>query len=339
MGSSDTITPGRIEALEAQAQAELAAVADATALEAFRVKWLGRKGQLTDVLRGLSELAPDDRKAAGQAANALKTFLNSGVEAKKQELTPAAAAVEQVDFSLPGRVPPQGHIHPITQTIYRIVDIFSELGYQVATGPDIETEYYNFDALNTPDDHPARDTHDTFYVRPGEVLRTHTTPVQIRVLEKVKPPVAIIMPGRVYRVDFDATHSPMFFQVDGLLVDEGVTFADLKGTLFHFIHKLFGADVKLRFRPHFFPFTEPSAEVDVLWTSRDPNTGQTRTKWLEILGGGMVHPSILERVGCDQEKYSGFAFGLGLDRITMALHSIPNIHLMYENDLRLLEQF
>ncbi|MCI0479830.1 phenylalanine--tRNA ligase subunit alpha, partial [Candidatus Uhrbacteria bacterium] len=290
-------------------------------------------------LRGISGLPPDDRKTVGRYANALKDALTSAVDAKKNELQPAASAGEQIDFSLAGRKPPQGQIHPITQTIYRIVDIFTELGYQVATGPDIETDYYNFDALNTPDDHPARDTHDTFYVRPGEVLRTHTTPIQIRVMEKVKPPVAIVMPGRVYRVDFDATHSPMFFQVDGLLVDEGVTFADLKGTLYHFIHKLFGKDVKLRFRPHFFPFTEPSAEVDILWTSRDPNTGQTRTKWLEILGGGMVHPSIFERVGYDQEKYSGFAFGLGLDRIVMSLHSIPNIHLMYENDLRFLEQF
>lgn len=339
MSSANEWNPARIEALQADAKAEIADVSDAAALEAFRVKWLGRKGHLTDVLRSLGELAPEERKAAGQAANALKQMLTAAVEEKKLALEPAGAPKEQIDFSLPGRVPPRGRIHPITQTIYRIVDIFSELGYQVATGPDIETDYYNFDALNTPDDHPARDTHDTFYVRPGEVLRTHTTPVQIRVMEKVKPPVAVIMPGRVYRVDFDATHSPMFFQVDGLLVDEGVTFADLKGTLYHFIHKLFGKDVKLRFRPHFFPFTEPSAEVDILWTSRDPNTGQTRTKWLEILGGGMVHPSILERVGYDQEKYSGFAFGLGLDRITMALHSIPNIHLMYENDLRLLEQF
>jgi phenylalanyl-tRNA synthetase alpha chain len=340
MSSSDTASGDRIGALQSEAQEELAAVSEAAALEAFRVKWLGRKGVLTDVLRSLGELAPEERKAMGQAANALKQTLSAAVEEKKAALDSSkTAAAEQIDFSLPGRVPPRGHIHPVTQTIYHIVDIFSELGYQVATGPDIETDYYNFDALNTPDDHPARDTHDTFYVRPGEVLRTHTTPVQIRVMEKVKPPVAVIMPGRVYRVDFDATHSPMFFQVDGLLVDEGVTFADLKGTLYHFIHRLFGEDVQLRFRPHFFPFTEPSAEVDILWTSRDPNTGETRSKWLEILGGGMVHPSILERVGYDQEKYSGFAFGLGLDRITMALHSIPNIHLMYENDLRFLEQF
>lgn len=339
MSSTHSTATDRIGALQEQARAEVAAVSSPEALEAFRVKWLGRKGLLTDVLRGLSELPAEERKTAGQAANALKTALNEAVEAKKASLAPSAPAGEQIDFSLPGRVPPQGHLHPVTQTIYRIVDIFSELGYQVATGPDIETDYYNFDALNTAADHPARDTHDTFYVRPGEVLRTHTTPIQIRVMEKVKPPVAVVMPGRVYRVDFDATHSPMFFQVDGLLVDEGVTFADLKGTLFHFIHRLFGPDVKLRFRPHFFPFTEPSAEVDILWTSRDPNTGETRTKWLEILGGGMVHPAILDRVGYDKEKYSGFAFGLGLDRIAMAMHSVPNIHLMYENDLRFLEQF
>jgi phenylalanyl-tRNA synthetase alpha chain len=339
MSNPNTAAAERIEALEAEARAELAGVSDDKTLEAFRIKWLGRKGRLTEILRSLGELSPDERRIAGQAANALKNALTEAVELRKTALAPSARPAEQFDFSLPGRVPPRGHLHPITQTIYRIVDIFSELGYQVATGPDIETDYYNFDALNTPDDHPARDTHDTFYVRTGEPLRTHTTPIQIRVMEKVRPPVAIVMPGRVYRVDFDATHSPMFFQVDGLLVDEGVTFADLKGTLYHFIHRLFGPDVKLRFRPHFFPFTEPSAEVDVLWTSRDPATGETRTKWLEILGGGMVHPSIFERVGYDQEKYSGFAFGLGLDRITMALHSIPNIHLMYENDLRVLEQF
>lgn len=330
----------KIEELAAQSRVELAQIADAAALEAFRVRWLGRKGLITDVLRGLADVSPEERRAAGQASNTLKDALTAAVDEKKAAFEATSGGkTEQVDFSLPGRRPPKGHLHPITQITNEITDIFAELGYQIATGPDIETDYYNFDALNTPADHPARDSHDTFYVAPGTVLRTHTTPVQIRVMEKVKPPVAIIMPGRVYRVDYDATHSPMFNQLDGVLVDQGVTFADLKGTLYHFLHRMFGKNITIRFRPHFFPFTEPSAEVDLLWTSRDPSTGATRTKWMEVLGCGMVHPGILKRVGYDSEKYSGFAFGLGLDRIAMARHSIPNIHYMFENDLRVLEQF
>ncbi len=308
-------------------------------LESIRVAALGRKSILTDFLRNLGSLPPEQRQATGQKANFIKYSLIEAIDAKKEVLEAAAKPTENMDFSLPGRQPAKGHLHPITQIVNEISDIFAELGYQIATGPDIETDYYNFDALNTPADHPARDSHDTFYVAPGMVLRTHTTPVQIRVMEKVKPPVAIIMPGRVYRVDYDATHSPMFHQLDGVLVDEGVTFADLKGTMHHFIHRLFGKDATIRFRPHFFPFTEPSAEVDLLWTSRDPKTGESRTKWMEVLGCGMVHPGVLKRVGYDAEKYSGFAFGLGLDRIAMARHSIPNIHYLFENDLRFLEQF
>ncbi len=309
-------------------------------LELLRVSALGRGGIVTDVLRGLGTLPQSERQAVGEVANHIKSVLAQAIEDRKVVLeAEETESLEAVDFSLPGRRPPKGHLHPITQITNEITDIFAELGYQIATGPDIETDYYNFDALNTPADHPARDSHDTFYVAPGTVLRTHTTPVQIRVMEKVKPPVAIIMPGRVYRVDYDATHSPMFNQLDGVLVDQGVTFADLKGTLYHFLHRMFGKNITIRFRPHFFPFTEPSAEVDLLWTSRDPNTGATRTKWMEVLGCGMVHPGILKRVGYDSEKYSGFAFGLGLDRIAMARHSIPNIHYMFENDLRVLEQF
>lgn len=220
-----------------------------------------------------------------------------------------------------------------------IIGIFTQMGFQVAVGPDIETEYYNFDALNTPDDHPARDSHDTFFVKPGVVLRTQTSPVQIRVMEQTPPPVAVIVPGRVYRVDLDATHSPMFVQMEGLLVDKGITFADLKGTLMHFIHAFFGPDIKVRFRPHFFPFTEPSAEVDILWTARDRHTGKVKSKWLEILGCGMVHPQVFKNVSYDYETYSGYAFGLGLDRIAMVKHAISSITHLYENDLRFLEQF
>ena len=342
MAQTDQTSSGKIEALQEESRAAIENIADAGALEEFRVRWLGRKGILTDVLRGVSEAPPEERPVLGKAANALKVALTESIEAKKAALEASRGEddlEEKVDFSLPGRRPPQGHLHVITQVTDEIVDIFSELGYQVATGPDIETEYYNFDSLNTPADHPARDSHDTFYVRPGVVLRTHTSPVQMRVMEKVKPPVAVIAPGRVYRVDYDASHSPMFFQIEGLLVDEGVTFADLKGTLHHFIHKLFGKDVKLRFRPHFFPFTEPSAEVDILWTAKDRTTGETKTQWLEILGCGMVHPEVFRSAGYDYEKYSGFAFGLGIDRIAMVKHSIPNIHHLFENDLRFLEQF
>ncbi len=342
MAKTDQTASAKIEALQQESRAAIESIADPDALEEFRLKWLGRKGVLTGVLRGVSEASPEERPVLGKAANALKVALTEAVVKKKSTLEAqhsAQAPAEKIDFSLPGRVPPHGHLHVITQVTDEIVDIFSELGYQVATGPDIETEYYNFDSLNTPADHPARDSHDTFYVKPGVVLRTHTSPVQMRVMEKVKPPIALIAPGRVYRVDYDASHSPMFFQLEGLLVDEAVTFADLKGTLHHFIHKLFGKDVKLRFRPHFFPFTEPSAEVDILWTAKDRNTGETKTKWLEILGCGMVHPEVFRYAGYDYEKYTGFAFGLGIDRIAMVKHSIPNIHHLFENDLRFLEQF
>ena len=342
MAKTDQTSSGKIESLQQESLAAVEKIADAGALEEFRVKWLGRKGVLTDVLRGVSEAPPEERPALGKAANALKVALSEAIATKKAALQSSRTEdgiEESIDFSLPGRIPPRGHLHVITQVTDEIVDIFSELGYQVATGPDIETEYYNFDSLNTPADHPARDSHDTFYVKPGVVLRTHTSPVQMRVMEKVKPPVAVIAPGRVYRVDYDASHSPMFFQIEGLLVDEGVTFADLKGTLHHFIHKLFGKDVKLRFRPHFFPFTEPSAEVDILWTAKDRKTGETKSQWLEILGCGMVHPEVFRSAGYDYEKYSGFAFGLGIDRIAMVKHSIPNIHYLFENDLRFLEQF
>ncbi|MCH8204420.1 MAG: phenylalanine--tRNA ligase subunit alpha [Candidatus Hydrogenedentes bacterium] len=342
MAKTDQTSSGKIESLQQESLAAVEKIADAGALEEFRVKWLGRKGVLTDVLRGVSEAPPEERPALGKAANALKVALSEAIATKKAALQSSRSEdgiEESIDFSLPGRIPPRGHLHVITQVTDEIVDIFSELGYQVATGPDIETEYYNFDSLNTPADHPARDSHDTFYVKPGVVLRTHTSPVQMRVMEKVKPPVAVIAPGRVYRVDYDASHSPMFFQIEGLLVDEGVTFADLKGTLHHFIHKLFGKDVKLRFRPHFFPFTEPSAEVDILWTAKDRKTGETKSQWLEILGCGMVHPEVFRSAGYDYEKYSGFAFGLGIDRIAMVKHSIPNIHYLFENDLRFLEQF
>jgi len=332
-----------LEALRAAALEETAAAGDLQALDAARVKYLGRSGALTEVLRGLAALSAEERPAAGQLANAVKEAVAAALDEKKRVLDAAASAAraksEAVDLTLPGRSLPEGHLHVITQVTEEISGIFKQLGFQVATGPDIETEYYNFDVLNTPKDHPARDSHDTFFVKPGVVLRTHTSPVQMRVMEKVQPPVAVVAPGRVYRVDYDATHSPMFYQIEGLLVDEGVTFADLKGTLMHFIHRFFGPDIQVRFRPHFFPFTEPSAEVDILWTAKDRHTGETKSRWLEILGCGMVHPEVFRHADYDYEKYSGFAFGMGIDRIAMVRHAINNIHLMYENDLRFLNQF
>lgn len=333
----------RFEALREEALARIAGAASLPELEEVRVAFLGRKGKVTEILRGLAQAAPEERREIGQRANALKDALTEVLDARLADLDAAAqqqkAETQSVDLTLPGRTLPCGHVHVINQIMEEIIGIFAQMGFQVAVGPDVETEYYNFDALNTPDDHPARDSHDTFFVKPGVVLRTQTSPVQIRVMEKTPPPVAVVVPGRVYRVDLDATHSPMFVQMEGLLVDKGITFADLKGTLMHFIHAFFGPDIQVRFRPHFFPFTEPSAEVDILWTARDRHTGEVKSKWLEILGCGMVHPQVFKNVSYDYEAYSGYAFGLGIDRIAMVRHAVSSITHLYENDLRFLEQF
>jgi len=316
-----------------------------SALDEIRVRYLGRKGVVTEILRGLGQVAPEDRPAIGQAANEVKAAVAAAVEARKAELqereAEARARKSRVDLSLPGRRPRQGHLHPIPRVAEEILAIFREMGFQVATGPDVETEYYNFDSLNTPADHPARDSHDTFFVKPGVVLRTHTSPVQMRVMERTQPPVAVVAPGRVYRVDYDASHSPMFYQIEGLLVDKGVSLADLKGALMYFVHRYFGPKTDLRFRPHFFPFTEPSAEIDISCTVCG-GTGCRVCKhsgWLEILGCGMVHPEVFRYAGYDYETYTGFAFGFGIDRIAMLKHAISSISHLYENDLRFLEQF
>jgi len=333
----------RFEALRDEALAGINAATDLKILDEVRVAYLGRKGKVTEILRGLGQATPEERREIGQLANALKDELSACLDVRKVVLEEVEiqkkAQAELVDMSLPGRSVPQGHVHVINQVCDEILDIFSQMGFQVAVGPDVETEYYNFDALNTPDDHPARDSHDTFFVKPGVVLRTQTSPVQMRVMEKTPPPVAVVVPGRVYRVDLDATHSPMFVQMEGLLVDKNITFADLKGTLMHFIRTFFGKDIQVRFRPHFFPFTEPSAEVDILWTARDRHTGEVKSKWLEILGCGMVHPEVFKYASYDYESYSGYAFGLGIDRIAMVRHAISSITHLYENDLRFLEQF
>lgn len=330
----------RVEALEA-----ISASATLRDLEDHRVRYLGRKGAITEVLRGLGQVAAEDRPALGQVANEIKDAITNALDEKKNtlEIQDAALKAQQfkVDLSLPGRTPRKGHLHLIPKVAEEITRIFQDLGFQVASGPDVETEYYNFDSLNTPSDHPARDSHDTFFVKPGVVLRTQTSPVQMRVMEKIKPPVAIVAPGRVYRVDYDASHSPMFYQLEGLLVDEGVSFADLKGTLMLFCQRYFGSDIKLRFRPHFFPFTEPSAEMDVSCTVCKGKGCRVckNSGWLEILGCGMVHPKVFGYAGYDYEKYTGFAFGFGIDRIAMLKHAINSISYLYENDLRFLEQF
>lgn len=324
---------------------EIAAVEDLRALEDTRVRFLGRKGRIAELMRILGESPPEHRPALGKAINETKQAVTDALETRKQELEArdlaARAAHEAADLSLPGRRPRRGHMHVINQVIDDIVGIFTELGFQVASGPDVETEYYNFDSLNTPPDHPARDSHDTFFIKPGVVLRTHTSPVQMRVMERTKPPVAIVVPGRTYRVDNDASHSPMFNQIEGLLVDQGVTFADLKGTLDLFVRRFFGTDTKTRFRPHFFPFTEPSAEMDIS-CSVCKGAGCRVCKhsgWLEILGCGMVHPNVFRYAGYDYEMYTGYAFGMGVDRIAMLRHAISSISYLYENDVRFLEQF
>ena len=300
---------------------------------------------LTDVLRGLAQCSPEDRPVVGKVANEVKQAVADALEARKDALAAsqeaASAAAERLDLSLPGRRPLRGHKHPVMRVAEEISDIFIQLGFQIAAGPDVETEYYNFDSLNTPANHPARDLHDTFFVKPGVVLRTHTSPVQMRVMERTQPPVAVIVPGRVYRVDQDASHSPMFYQIEGLLVDKGISFADLKGVLRLFIQRYFGPTTKTRFRPHYFPFTEPSAEVDISCTVCSGKGCRVckHSGWLEILGCGMVHPEVFKYANYDSETYTGFAFGLGVERIAMLTHAISSIHYLYENDLRFLEQF
>ena len=335
----------KLEAIRAEAIHAVAAADSLQTLENLRVKYLGRKGALTEVLRGLGQAPEAERPALGQTANEVKAAISQILDERKAALeaheAEKRAERNRVDLSLPGRKPRAGHMHLIPQVTEEILDIFFQMGFQVASGPDVETEYYNFDSLNTPADHPARDTHDTFFVSPGVVLRTQTSPVQMRVMERIQPPVAIVAPGRAYRVDYDASHSPMFFQIEGLLVDEGVSFADLKGTLMLFVHRFFGPDTRLRFRPHFFPFTEPSAEMDIACTVCKGSGCRIckNSGWLEILGCGMVHPAVFRYANYDYEKYTGYAFGFGVDRIAMLKHAVDSISHLYENDLRFVEQF
>ncbi len=335
----------QLRAIEEGARRDLAAVTDEAGLEQVRVAYLGRKGALTAVLRSLSDLPPAARREVGREANLLKEKLEQVLADRLRELKSRweqeAAARSKVDITLPGRLEGIGSLHPLTIVQDEILSIFRGMGFSIADGPEVELDYYNFTALNIPRNHPARDMQDTFYVREDVLLRTHTSPVQIRVMRERRPPVRIVAPGRVYRRDTDPTHSPMFHQVEGLLVDEKVSFADLKGTLQAFVHQMFGPRTSLRFRPSFFPFTEPSAEVDircVMCAGRGCGVCK-QSGWLEILGSGMVHPEVFRMVGYDPEETVGFAFGMGVERIAMLKFGVDDIRLFFENDLRFLRQF
>jgi phenylalanyl-tRNA synthetase alpha chain len=332
-----------VKNLETAALQEIQGANTPDDLELLRVKYLGRKGALTTILRGLGKLDPEVRRSVGQEANRAKVALEEVLEQALRALKEAArrAAGSAVDVTLPGRRALRGRLHPLNQIMAEVCDIFLHLGFEAVEGPEVELDWYNFEALNLPPDHPARDMQDTFYFNDKVLLRTHTSPMQIRTMEKRRPPVRIIAPGKVYRRDSDITHSPMFHQVEGLLVDKGITFADLKGVLTAFVHQMFGPEVGVRFRPSYFPFTEPSAEVDiecVICRGEGCRVCKT-TGWLEVLGSGMVHPAVFEAVGYDPETYTGFAFGLGIERIAMLKYGIDDIRLFFDNDLRFLRQF
>ncbi|MFO7600066.1 MAG: phenylalanine--tRNA ligase subunit alpha [Candidatus Desulfacyla sp.] len=328
--------------LEACALKELEAITDLPALEQFRIKYLGKKGQLTSFMKGVGGLAPEERPEIGRLANITKKNISARFQEVKEVLDSGkGSGTVLIDLTLPGREPLRGHPHPITSVIQEVCRIFSRMGFRVVKGPNVELDYYNFEALNIPKDHPARDMQDTFYISDTIVLRTHTSPMQVRVMESHQPPVSIIAPGKVYRRDSDVTHTPMFHQVEGLLVDKGVTFGDLKGTLTSFVHQMFGSDTHLRFRPSFFPFTEPSAEVDIRCVMCKGAGCRTcsHTGWLEILGSGMVDPEVYRFVDYDPDLYSGFAFGMGIERIAMLKYGIDDIQLFFKNDMRFLRQF
>ncbi len=332
-----------IQELKEVAWGEIGQAGSLAELERLRVKYLGRKGALTQILRGLKDLDPGARRRVGQEANLLKEALETALVRRSTALKEAArrAPAPELDVTLPGRRPPLGRLHPLNRFMDEVCDIFLHLGFEAVEGPEVELDWYNFEALNIPPDHPARDMQDTFYFNDRVLLRTHTSPMQIRIMEQRQPPVRIIAPGRVYRRDLDLTHSPMFHQVEGLLVDQDVTFADLKGVLTAFVHEMFGPEVALRFRPSYFPFTEPSAEVDIAcFICRGEGCRVCKiTGWVEVLGAGMVHPAVFEAVGYDPEVYTGFAFGLGIERLAMLKYGIDDIRLFFDNDLRFLQQF
>jgi len=341
-----------LEALRGEVLDRIQQAASDKEIEQLRVEVLGRSGSLTLRLRGLKDLPPDQRPRAGEALNQLRRFLEARLDERLHALKDQAKAqslkAERIDVTLPGTRWQRGSSHPLTLVIDEIVEIFWGMGFEIARGPDIEDDYHNFEALNIPKEHPARDMQDTFFVADGRLLRTHTSPVQIRTMEARQPPLQVIVPGAVYRHDDDATHSPMFHQVEGFMVDERITFADLKGVLSHFLRQIFDRDAAVRFRPSFFPFTEPSAEIDIQCVicggsgaHKDGHTCRVckATGWLEILGAGMIDPAVFKFVGYDAEKVSGFAFGMGVERIAMLKYGIDDIRLFFQNDLRFLRQF
>jgi phenylalanyl-tRNA synthetase alpha chain len=323
-----------IAELLGQAESAVSAAEDLAALDAVRVQFLGKKGLFTAQLREIGKLPPAEIPAAGKAINDAKSALSAVIDARRDALEARQLAdqlaAEAIDVTLPGRGTPPGRLHPVTRTLRRMVRILGHAGFDVHTGPEVEDDFYNFTALNIPEDHPARAMHDTFYLRSGLLLRTHTSPVQIRALKAHGAPIRLIAPGRVYRRDSDLTHTPMFTQVEGLVIDRGVSFANLKSMLYEFASKFFEREVELRFRPSYFPFTEPSAEVDVRSESG---------RWLEILGCGMVHPNVLRNAGIDPVEFNGYAFGMGVERLTMLRYGVDDLRAFFENDLRFLEQF
>ncbi len=328
--------------LKSEALDRLREIEQAADLEEFRVRYLGRKAAFSGLMKMLGQVDPAERPRMGQLANQIKQEVENGFAERQAALEAGGAkGSAAVDLSLPGRSIPPGKLHPVTQIMNEACEIFAGLGFTVAEGPDVETDFYNFEALNIPPHHPARDMHDTFYVSDSVLLRTHTSPMQIRAMECQTPPLRMIAPGKVYRCDSDVTHTPMFHQVEGFLVDRLVSFTDLKGVLSHFIARMFSADTAIRFRPSFFPFTEPSAEVDIgcVICGGEGCRVCKQTGWIEILGAGMIDPEVFKKVGYDPEIYSGFAFGVGIERMAMLKYGINDIRLYYENDLRFLSQF
>jgi len=325
--------------LQTRALAEISASDDLQQLDDLRVRYLGKKGEVTAQLKSLGSMEPEQRRSYGQQVNAVRDALNQAIIARRQALESAALEQkllsEKVDVSLPGRGEHRGGLHPVTMAMDRAIGIFTRLGFEVATGPEVEDDHYNFESLNFPPHHPARAMHDTFYFGDGRLLRTHTSPVQIRVMEKNDPPYRIIAPGKVYRSDSDQTHTPMFHQVEGLLVGRNVSMADLKGVLHTFVNAFFERSLAVRFRPSYFPFTEPSAEVDIGWEKGDGS----EPGWLEILGCGMVHPNVLRGCGVDPEEYTGYAFGMGVERLAMLRYGVSDLRQFFENDLEFLRQF
>jgi phenylalanyl-tRNA synthetase alpha chain len=328
----------QVTELQQRALAEIEASGDLRALDELRVRYLGKKGEVTAQLKALGAMEPEQRKAFGQAVNALRDRLNQAISERRAALEAQALKQkllsERVDVTLPGRGEHRGGLHPVTMAMERAIAIFTKLGFDVATGPEVEDDHYNFEALNFPPHHPARDKHDTFYFGDGRLLRTHTSPVQIRVMERGEPPFRIIAPGKVFRSDSDQTHTPMFNQIEGLLIGEGVSMADLKGVLHTFVNAFFERSLAMRFRPSYFPFTEPSAEVDIGWEKTGGEPG-----WLEILGCGMVHPNVLRACDVDPEQNTGYAFGMGVERLAMLRYGVSDIRQFFENDLEFLRQF